>query len=156
MNAFSALFLWLLLNFSSQEIKAKEASDNYLELRRYYLNWSSGPPGSGSYFRKLLYSYLVEMIGKEIKTDYDYTLWSFDNNTVEAKFTFSQWLVIKGEISDREILQRIKLNKNFEEKTKLLFSITGKIKRFRLSEYEGERKVFLVLDNIQIETSLLK
>ncbi|HON17151.1 MAG TPA: hypothetical protein PLA51_11805 [Spirochaetota bacterium] len=156
MNAFSALFLCLLLNFSSQDIKAREASDNYLELRRYYLKWSSGPPGSASYFRKILYSHLVEMIGKEIKTDYDYTLWSFDGNTIEAKFACSQWLVLKGEISDRETLKKVQLGKNFEEKTKLLFSISGKIKRFRLSEYEGERKVFLILENIKTETFLFE
>ncbi len=142
----------------AQERKADDGTANYLSIRRYYLRWDQEDAASRGYFRNLLYDYLVEMIGREIKTDYDYIpeYPDIEISDHRARIRSGEWLVISGEISAENIKEidvfRKKYGRN-SQPGKGLFSISGRIKKFRLSDYSGGRSVYLYLDDMKIKNA---
>lgn len=138
---------------------AGEGSSNYLNIRRYYLKWDCGFEGSKGYFKKILYSYLVEMIGREITTDYDYIPESYDRSTYESSFRSGEWLVVTGTVTGENIKEidafRNKYGRN-SQPGKGLFSISGRIKKFRLSDFSEKRRVYLYLDDMKIKNAEVK
>ena len=147
-------FITFYLPLKSADKSEGEGSSNYLNIRRYYLKWDQGFEGSKGYFKKILYSYLVEMIGRDITTDYDYIPEYFDKVTYESRFRAGEWLVITGVIANENIREiesfRHKSGRN-SQPGKGLFSISGRIKKFRLSDFSEKRRVYLHLDDMIIK-----
>lgn len=159
------LSVMLLTGFSAAasatEKKADDGMENYLSIRRYYLRWDQEDAASRGYFRNMLYDYLVEMIGRDIETDYDY-IPEYPDRLIadhQARFRSGEWLVISGEISDENIKEidvfRKKYGRN-SQPGKGLFSISGRIKKFRLSDYSGSRRVYLYLEDMKIKNAEVK
>ncbi len=151
---FSIVFMSFIFSFSGAGNASYDESSNYLNIRRHYYKWDQGPDGSTGYFRKMLYSYLIEMIGRDIKTDYDYIPEYTDERTHESKFRFGEWLVISGIINEENIKDINSLRKKYggnSQPGKGLFSISGRIRKFRLSDYSGKRKVYLYLDEMKLK-----
>jgi hypothetical protein len=94
------------------------------------------------------------MIGRDITTDFDYIPEYFDRNTYESRFRSGEWLVITGTINGENIKEidalRSKLGRN-SQPGKGLFSISGRIKKFRLSDFSEKRRVYLHLDDMKIK-----
>jgi len=155
----SACFILLCFPLKGADKSPDEGGSNYLNIRRYYLKWDQGFEGSKGYFKKILYSYLVEMIGRDITTDYDYIPESYDRNTHESRFRSGEWLVITGTIGGENIKEieafRSKFGRN-SQPGKGLFSISGRIKKFRLSDFSEKRRVYLHLDDMKIKIAEAK
>ncbi|HPF06438.1 MAG TPA: hypothetical protein P5120_08895 [Spirochaetota bacterium] len=155
----AACFLAFYLPLRGADKSAGEGGSNYLNIRRYYLKWDRGFEGSKGYFKKILYSYLVEMIGRDITTDYDYIPESYDRNTHKSRFRSGEWLVISGEVTGENIKEidafRNKYGRN-SQPGKGLFSISGRIKKFRLSDFSEKRRVYLHLDDMKIKMAEVK
>jgi hypothetical protein len=150
----AACFILFYAPLKGADNSPGEGNSNYLNLRRYYIKWDQGFEGSKGYFKKILYSYLVEMIGRDITTDFDYIPEYFDRNTYESRFRSGEWLVITGTITGENIKEidalRSKLGRN-SQPGKGLFSISGRIKKFRLSDFSEKRRVYLHLDDMKIK-----
>jgi hypothetical protein len=155
----AACFILFYIPLYSAADSEGEGSSNYFNIRRYYLKWDQGFEGSRGYFKKILYSYLVEMIGREIITDYDYIPESYDRGTQESRFRSGEWLVVSGAVTGGNIKEieafRNKYGRN-SQPGKGLFSISGKIKRFRLSDFSEKRRVYLYLDDMKIKNAEVK
>jgi len=149
---------WILLSLPliSAYNSKSEGSSNYLNIRRNYIRWDQGFEGSKGYFKKVLYSYMVEMIGRDIITDYDYIPEYYDRNTYESRFRSGEWLVITGTITGENIKEIDALRSKFGRNSqpgKGLFSISGRIRKFRLSDFSETRRVYLYLDNMKIKSA---
>ncbi len=155
----AACFILFYIPLNSAADSEGEGSSNYFNIRRYYLKWDQGFEGSKGYFKKNLYSFLVEMIGREITTDYDYIPEFFDRTSHESRFRSGEWLIITGTITGENIKEieafRNKYGRN-SQPGKGLFSISGKIKRFRLSDFSEKRRVYLYLDDMMIKNAEVK
>ena len=140
--------------YGEEAVKADEGRKNYLVIRKMYYKWDRGPVGSKWYFRKQLYRMLVEMIGRDIRTDSDYTPEFYDDSTHVSKTESGKWLVVHGEISPENMKKINALRKKYgshSQPGKGLFSVSGRIRKFRLSEYTDRRRVYLYLDDMRLE-----
>ncbi|HOP63654.1 MAG TPA: hypothetical protein PK358_03890 [Spirochaetota bacterium] len=152
-------FLLCSVLLSGRESSSDPGRENYLSIRRHYYKWDQGFEGSKGYFRKELYFYLIEMIGREIKTDYDFIPEYADSATHRSRLRSGRWLVITGIITAdnyREIESYRKKYGRNSQPGKGLFSISGRIKKFRLSDYSGNREVYLYLDDMRLDNSKVK
>lgn len=159
LSLFFTVFISFLIPLYGVGKDTGEGGDNYLKIRRYYLKWDQGFDGSRWYFRKVLYSFLVEMIGREIATDYDYIPEYADEITHESRFRSGEWLVISGTADSENLKEIDAFRKQYGKNSqpgKGLFSISGRIKKFRLSEYSGKRRVYLYLDDMKIKVAEVK
>ncbi len=154
-----ACFILICFPLKGADNSAGEGSSNYLNIRRYYLKWDQGFEGSKGYFKKNLYSFLVEMIGRDITTDYDYIPEYFDSITYNSRFRSGEWLIVGGTISAENIKEidvlRTKFGRN-SQPGKGLFSISGRIRKFRLSDFSEKRRVYLYLDDMKIKMAEVK
>lgn len=154
-----ACFILFCFPLKGADSSAGEGRSNYLNIRRYYLKWDQGFDGSRWYFRKNLYSCLVELIGRDITTDYDYIPEYADEVTHQSRFRSGEWLVISGVITGEDLkeidLFREKYGRS-SQPGKGLFSISGRIKKFRLSEYSEKRRVYLYLDGMKVNAAEVK
>lgn len=155
-----ALCLLFSLNLEADECGG--AAENYFNLRSMYIRWDTGFTGSKTHHRKRLNRFLAELIGCDIKTDYDFLI-DPDLYNGDADFSsdiiYNDWLFIHGEMDPQQkkgdlpgyeqLLKERVLNKT-------LFAVSGKIRRFRIAESFRGRSVHLYLDRLRIEPSQKK
>jgi hypothetical protein len=112
--------------------------------------------GSKSYYERRLRKLLIDMIEKDITTDFDYIpdLGRILAQKVFTPDTYSgKWLQVHGPL-DPESLKRI-LSRGRDyigdiEKRKYLFALSGRIKRFRLEDSQRGRILHLHLHRVTL------
>jgi hypothetical protein len=144
------------LNGANNE-NASIAVKNYLELERLHAGWSEDFFGKGPYYRRVLYNYLVDKLGQEILTDYNYVLISPEGiyrRRLRCKLSYGRWLHIIGDVeieSIKEIIRDdITVLKRWWRSRRLL-AVQGRIRRFRIESDEWGKRVVLYLDKIRVK-----
>lgn len=142
--------------YSNAADKLSEAKSNYSILREKFSNWDSGLYGVRSYHRRILNSILTDMIGREIETETDYRLSIPDileKNYYNSDLYNTKWLHIHGRTdvsSINEISQKGTAYIKEIERNKYLFSMSGRILKFRIIETCAGRTIHLYLESVKI------
>lgn len=134
-----------------------DAKNNYFRLREMFIAWDEGFPGSRAYRKKQLNSYLVDLLGQEIMTDYDFLIdpkWITGEGKFSSDLIYNKWLYIHGsmdaDLKDEKLPGFGELLREREIK-KTLFAVSGKIRKFSLEESSRGRSVHLFLERLRIE-----
>ena len=132
----------------------KKETTNFIELHSLYLKWSSGLFGSRKYYRQKMYMHLMSLLDQYIKTGYDYYLESpeavYDTRLRFVLFN-GNWLYIEGNVN-KESIKKI-TGDNPEMllhwwRTRKLLSVSGKIRRYRIDDWD--RKIHVFLDDMSV------
>jgi len=132
------------------------AGNNYAIIRYKFNNWDSALYGVRSYHRRVLNNLLIDLIGRNIKTGTDYIISISD--ILEKKYYNSdlynaKWLHIHGRIDESTIKEITDKGTGYikeVERNKYLFSLSGKIKKFRIIQNCAGRSVHLYLESVQL------
>ena len=129
---------------------SEDASGNYLDIVRHYINWQNALFGSQNFHRRELVSLLLSLNKKNIKTGYDYVLFypsPLDEKRYNCKFNLYSGLKI-------EVLLPVdKVNKIKGEltsslwKSRQVISISGKLRKFFVTDWISSS---IVADNVVI------
>lgn len=150
-----ALGLFFALKLEADECAG--AAENYFNLRSMFITWDTGFTGSKTRHRKRLNRFLADMIGCQIKTDYDFLIDPalFDGSTdFSSDIIYNDWLYIHGEMDPEQKKGDIPgYEKLLKERviSKTLFAVSGRIMRFRIVESFRGRSVHLYLERLRIE-----
>jgi len=150
---FSILFLLIVPVLSNDE-----PAKVFLKMRNLYSKWNDGLFGSRKYYKGRLKRYLVSCLDKEIETGFDFVPGmpeSIIRRKIYSEFVFHKWLVVHGvpgEKSMRELKRKGWCYRRNIGKMKYLYSVSGKIRKFRLTELSGKRRIHLYLDNFEIKS----
>ena len=134
----------------------------YAGIKTLYNKWDLGLFGSRKYYRGRLYRHLVDAIGRDIVTDYDYILPMPDSlikKSIVSDLGHGKWLHIHGHLNKDDVKKLIGQGTRYVrdlERRKYLFSLSGRIKSFRLQEAVGKRWIHLYLDRVGIRASAEK
>ncbi len=147
----------LLAGHAEERQEPGKGTANFIELHDIYLKWRDGFAGSRSYYRRVLYRRLVDLIGKPVVTGYDYYLES-PEVIYETKLRFvfynGNWLQIEGNVK-RESIQKIIGNDPSMLyswwRSKALLSVSGVVRHFRIDDWS--RRIYMRLDNVTVKTS---
>ncbi len=150
-----AICLVFSLNLRADECAG--AAENYFRLRSMFIRWDTGFVGSKTHHRKRLNRFMADLIGCDIKTDYDFLIdprlftGSVD---LSSDIIYNDWLYvhgvpdpeyIKGEIPGYEQLLRERVI------SKTLFAVSGRLVKFRIAESFRGRSVHIYLDRLRLE-----
>ncbi len=161
------LFFFSVYSFNDTEEKfgfltvlsAKEAPQrvkNYLKLHDMFVKWQDGFFGSRKSSRRLLYMYLVDLIGQEIETGYNYYLvcdGDLENKKVKSKFRDERWLNFHGPVDISELENIARKDPTILKKwwrSKVLVSVSGKIRKFRIGKDRSGDTIELYLTKIKV------
>ncbi|HOO72106.1 MAG TPA: hypothetical protein PK926_10125 [Spirochaetota bacterium] len=130
--------------------------NNYLKLQKLYEKWHAGLFGGRKFHEYILKEYLKSLIGETFQTDYEYYLVSPvdpDDVRVYCHFEQCRWLYVFGKIRG-ETLEKIvgkdpALLRSWWRSTRLL-SVSGVVKKYRLSRDPLGDTVELYLDNLNL------
>ena len=131
----------------------KSSFETYRDIERLYRKWEAGMFGSRGYYRRKLYSLLVDSIGKGVVTDYNYVhLFPGDlqRGRFHCRLEYGRWLTISGPVDSQSLARaagKDPASLRSAWRSGRLVSIFGKIKKFRIEE--RPRGVTLVLDVIR-------
>lgn len=133
-----------------------EGLRNYGAIREVHIKWEMGLWGSKSYYEKQLRQLLIDMLDREITTDFDY-IPDLGKVIVAKKLlpdTYSgKWLHLHGEIepeSLKNIAEKGREYINEIEKRKYLFAASGKIRKYRLEDSQRGRILHLYLYSVRL------
>ncbi len=159
------MILIALCLFFSLKIEADEcagASENYFNMRSMFIRWDTGFTGSKTRHRKMLNRFLADLIGCDVKTDYDFLIdprLFTENADFSSDIIYNDWLYVHGEMDPEQkkggmpgyeqLLRERIINKT-------LFAVSGKIKRFRIVESFRGRSVHIYLDRLRLEPAQKK
>jgi hypothetical protein len=133
---------------------------NYRELKKIYDKWDSGLFGSRKLYRNRLYRLLTDMIETDIETGKDYKVSIpdvFEKKYYSSDLYNQNWLQIHGPADDSSIKEFAEKGSSYIkeiERNKHLFSLSGKILKFRIIETGYGRNVHLYLDSVKIKESV--
>ncbi|PKL18965.1 MAG: hypothetical protein CVV49_03385 [Spirochaetae bacterium HGW-Spirochaetae-5] len=133
--------------------------NNYFTLQKMYGNWDAGLFGSRKLYRNRLHRLLTDMIGKEVQTGGDYKISIpdvFEKRYYSSDLYNYNWLQIHGPAGDASIKWFAEKGGDYikeVERNKLLFFLSGRIKKFRITESDYERTVHLYLESVRITDS---
>jgi hypothetical protein len=133
--------------------------NNYYTLKKMYSNWDAGLFGSRKLYRNRLHRLLIDMIGENIQTGGDYKISIpdvFEKRYYSSDLYNYNWLQIHGPADDTSIKWFAEKGGDFikeVERNKHLFFLSGRIKKFRITESEYERTVHLYLEYVKITDS---
>lgn len=152
-----ALLIAILFAGAVYGVNPGGGKENYFMLREMFMAWDDGFFGSRTYRKKQLNYFLVDLLGCEIQTGYDFLI---DPELITSGGNFSsdviynKWLYIHGSMDSEmknedlpgfaELLREREINKT-------LFAVSGKIRKFRLEESSRGRFVHLYLERLRIE-----
>lgn len=139
--------------------------NNYYLLQKMFARWESGLFGSRNLYRNRLNRVLIEMIDDEIITGHDYTVSIpeiIEKRHYSSDLYNNNWLHIHGIIDDASLLDFKKKGIDYikeVERNKYLYSLGGKIDKFRIVElqyerYKCDRSVHLYLKTVRISDSI--
>lgn len=150
------LFLSVMLFAEDGIGKAPIGLEHYRAIREIHIKWEMGLWGSKSYYEKQLRKLLIDMLDKEITTDFDY-IPDIGKAIVERKLLadtyFGKWLHIHGEIEPESLKSIMDLGKEYIreiETRKYLFAVSGQIRKFRLEDSQRGRILHLYLYSVKL------
>ena len=150
-----SLFLFLLIPLYGNTGN-NEGLSNYTSIRGVHIKWEMGLWGSKSYYEKQLRQLLIDMLEREITTDFDYIP---DVGRIIAQKVFvpdtysGGWLQIHGPLDPESLKMILTRGRDYIrdiEKRKYLFAISGRIKRFRLEDSQRGRILHLHLYSVKL------
>jgi hypothetical protein len=125
-------------------------------LKNLHLKWNTGIFKSARYYRKYMTRYILENIGREIRTDYSFRIISPEGlygKKLVCDFFIEDWLMIKGEIDRLEVAKLVGEDTGLLIKfwrSKKLISAGGIIKNYSFETQKDEELVILHLKNIKL------
>jgi hypothetical protein len=134
-----------------------DASRRYREIERLYRKWSEGLFGSGNFYRRQLYQYLFESMGKEVLTDYNYVLVSPEgvyDKKIFCRIVQARWLILEGEVDAGDLRNIIEPDPMILKKwwrSGHFFSLHGRIRKFRLDSDGTGNSVVLIMDRVALK-----
>jgi len=149
------LFLFLLIPLYGNTGDI-EGLRNYTSIRTAHIKWEMGLWGSKSYYEKQLRQLLIDMLERDITTDFDY-IPDLERIIAQKVFTpdiFSgKWLQIHGPLDPESLKMVLARGRDYIrdiEKRKYLFAISGRIKKFRLEDSQRGRILHLHLHRVTV------
>lgn len=142
------------MSLPSAAYAESDDSARFIALHEHYLNWRDGLFGSRSYNRRVLNDHLVGLLGKSVKTGYDYYLESpvkADDTRLRFVLFHGSWLYLDGKVSKESIREAVGDDPSILLswwRSRKLLSVSGRIKRFRIDDWE--RKIYIVLDDVRV------
>ena len=133
-----------------------EGLRNYRTIREIHIKWEMGLWRSKSYYERRLRKLLIDMLEREITTDFDYIP---DMGKVIAvkklqpDTYFGGWLYVHGEIEPESLKSISAKGMDYIheiERRKYLFAASGKIKKFRLEDSQRGRILHLYLYSVRL------
>lgn len=149
------LFLFLLIPLYGNTGNI-EGLSNYTSIRAVHIKWEMGLWGSKSYYEKQLRQLLIDMIERDITTDFDYIpdLGRIIAEKVFVPDTYSgKWLQVHGPLDPESLKMILAGGRDYIrdiEKNKYLFALSGRIKRFRLEDSQRGRILHLHLHSVKL------
>lgn len=141
------------------ELCAMEPSEgvkNFFLLQKRYQSWHDGYFGSRRYHERKLRSFLLKLLGKEITTENDFmvvTPEGNDDRSVVCVFQTYRWLYIHGNLdveSFKNVVGKDYVPRGDWERNRILVSLSGKVKNFKLDWDAYGDTVHLHLDTITV------
>jgi len=151
----SVLFLFLLIPLYGNTGN-NDGLSNYTSIRAAHIKWEMGLWGSKSYYEKQLRQLLIDMIERDITTDFDYVP---DIGRILAQKLFvpdtysGKWLQVHGPLDQESLKMILAGGRDYIrdiEKRKYLFALSGRIKRFRLEDSQRGRILHLHLHRVKL------
>lgn len=145
----------------SENQNTKQSQDkaykNYIELKKLYVKWNKGLLKSRRYYKRFITKYLIDIIGKEILTDYDYLVISpegAEGKELTCNLYLGRWLQIKGDIKQETLIKIVEKNPslltNWWRSQKLL-AVQGRVKDFKLESDAFGEVIILHLKDIKVK-----
>lgn len=141
------------------EDKSTDKRSNYFTLQKMYDKWDTGFFGSRKLYRNRLNRLLTDMIGKDIQTGGDYKISIpdvFEKRYYSSDLYNYNWLQIHGPADDTSLKWFAEKGGDYikeVERNKHLFFLSGRIRKFRITESDYGRTVHLYLESVGITDS---
>jgi hypothetical protein len=138
------------------EDRSPDKRSNYFTLQEMYDKWDTGFFGSRKLYRNRLHRLLNDMIGTDIQTGRDYKISIpdvFEKRYYSSDLYNYKWLQIHGPADDESLKWFAEKGGDFikeVERNKYLFFLSGRIRKFRITESEYGRTVHLYLEYVRI------
>jgi hypothetical protein len=139
---------------SASEIN--EAQRNYLQIKEYYSKWQIGLFGSSRAYLRKLKSHLAGIIGKRIETDKSFIIESpgspVDKKLV-CKLLECRWLKLHGMVDVHELKELVEKDRTLVNRwwrSGLLFTVSGRVRKFRIGRDSYGDTVELFLEIIKV------
>jgi len=129
---------------------------NFFLLQRHYRSWNDGYFGSRRYHEGKLRSFLLRLIGKEITTENDFivvTPAGNDDRSVVCVFQSYRWLYIHGNLDVESLKNAVGKDYsagNDSERSRMLLSLGGKVKNFKLDWDARGDVIHLYLEKVTV------
>jgi hypothetical protein len=133
-----------------------EAQKNFLLIKEYYTRWQIGLYGSSRAYLRKLKSHLVRTIGKKIETDKSYIIespGSHIDKKIVCKLRECRWLKIHGMVDVSELKELVEKNRTLVNtwwRSGMLFSVSGRVRKFRIGRDSFGDTVELYLQIIKV------
>ncbi len=137
-------------------MEPSEGVKNFFLLQKHYQSWHDGYFGSRHYHEGKLRRFLLKLLGKEVTTENDFTLVTpvgNDDRSVVCVFQTYRWLYVHGDLDGESLKNAV--GKDFAalsewERSRILVSLTGKIKKFKLDWDARGDTIHLYLEKITV------
>jgi len=137
-------------------MEPSEGVKNFFLLQKHYQSWHDGYFGSRHYHEGKLREFLLRLLGREVITENDFTLVTPEGNddrNVVCVFQTYRWLYVHGKL-DAESLKSA-VGKDYAprgdwERNRILVSLSGKVKNFKLDWDARGDTVHLYLEKIMV------
>jgi len=137
-------------------MEPSEGVKNFFLLQKHYQSWHDGYFGSRRYHERKLREFLLRLLGREVTTENDFTVVTPEGNDdryVVCVFQTYRWLYVHGSL-DVESLKNA-VGKDFAprgdwERSRILVSLSGKVKNFKLDWDARGDTVHLHLEKIRV------
>ncbi len=133
-----------------------EAQQNFLDIKEYYAKWQMGLFGSSRAYLRKLKSHLISIIGKRIETDRSFIIespGSVSEKKVVCKLKECRWLKLHGFVDADNLKELVEKDSRIVRKwwrSGLLFTVSGKVRKFRIGRDSFGDTVELYLEVIKI------
>lgn len=138
---------------------ASEVTDgvkNFFLLQKHYQSWHDGYFGSRHYHEGKLRAFLLRLLGREITTENDFMVVSPEGNddrSAVCVFQTFRWLYIHGNMDVESLKHAVGkdyLPRGDWERNRILVSISGKVKNFKLDWDAYGDTVHLYLEKVTV------
>jgi hypothetical protein len=137
-------------------MEPSEGVKNFFLLQKHYQSWHDGYFGSRHYHEGKLRAFLLRLLGREVTTENDFTLVSPEGNddrNVVCVFQTYRWLYVHGDLDVESLKNAVGKDSaalNGWERSRVLVSLTGKIKNFKLDWDARGDSIHLYLEKIRV------
>jgi hypothetical protein len=137
-------------------MEPSEGVKNFFLLQKHYQSWHDGYFGSRHYHEGKLRSFLLRLLGREITTENDFmviTPAGNDDRSVVCVFQSYRWLYIHGTLDVESLKTAVGKDyaaRNDAERSRMLLSLGGKLKNFKLDWDNRGDVIHLYLEKITV------